>query len=224
MLLFWVCGFALSAGCKAPHTVLALGRKCVCRDGYPYGDPDSAEGCFRCQSQCHSSATCQHPGKCVCDEGYDGDGVSACELVVPEILSIAPAKGPMTGGTFVFVQYQYSLQIFPTPMCRFGSRYVDGILHPENNTIACLSPPGPPVSQFLSISFNGIGWSRSQFSFAFEDVPRPVHHYERKNPSVRGPILACLAMGTFGTLILVAIRGRSPDDRIRAFTEVHKEL
>jgi hypothetical protein len=156
--------------CTNPNTVLSPAKRCVCRSGFPYGSPNLSTGCFACESDCHTNGHCEYPGTCVCNPLYAGDGVATCTRIIPEILSITPSSGPQAGGTLVTMHYEYSytnMINMTKGYCRFGKYYVFGTILP-NSTIQCATPPSPPVSQFVSISFDGVGWSESPKFFHFE--------------------------------------------------------
>lgn len=162
--------------CSSPNTVLSFTGKCVCIDGFPYGDPTSKEGCYKCDRKCHPLATCNFPGSCTCPQLYLGDGITSCQRNIPKIKSIYPLSGPSTGGTVVTINYEYSLsddEVVDKAFCQFGSLIVNAE-NVTNSTITCISPPHNPTPAFVSILFDPLVKSQDEVFFEYENVNQSI--------------------------------------------------
>lgn len=171
--LLIIAKFTSSNQCEGPNTVLAFTNECVCVDGFPYGDPNSNEGCYKCDKKCHRLSKCEYPGKCVCTSPYHGDGVEYCSLDIPHLISISPNNGSTSGGTDIQINYEYSnYNNKKTPdnaFCRFGPLVVRS-KSVSDTTIICQTPPHRAKPSFLSISFDTLSWSKEQIFFNFIDI------------------------------------------------------
>jgi hypothetical protein len=94
--------------------------------------------------------------------------------MIPKILNLFPEKGPTIGGTSVSIKYAYMLTDYSKPTCRFGLRYVPAVHHERNQTLECVTPPGPGVRQFISISLDGLRWSESQAFFEYQEIATSI--------------------------------------------------
>ena len=162
-----------SRKCEGSNTVLAFTNECVCIDGFPYGDPNSKEGCYKCEQKCHRLSKCEYPGKCVCVPPYHGDGVN-CAADIPRLTSFSPKNGTTHGGTNIQIHYSYSSfnndKLPDFAFCRFGTL----VVRSESVTdtiITCQSPPHCAKPAFLSISFDTISWSEDDVFFNFIEIP-----------------------------------------------------
>ncbi|KAK8886090.1 hypothetical protein M9Y10_041550 [Tritrichomonas musculus] len=162
--------FTTSTECKGPNTILSSNNKCVCIEGFMYGDPYSKEGCYKCDQKCHKHSTCKYPGKCVCSPPYHGDGIFNCTADVPQLDLVTPNSGPAQGGTTILIYYTYSDNKYTpdTAFCKFGSEIVKSESI-TNTTITCITPKHAPVPTYLSISFDSISWSEEKIFFNFVD-------------------------------------------------------
>jgi hypothetical protein len=125
---------------------------------------------------------------------YVGDGTSNCTRIVPQMLGLWPAMGPKAGGTLVTIRYSYAFTNQTRGYCRFGRYYV-AASKIEKSRISCVTPPSPAVRQFVSISFDGIGWSEYDGFFDFEAGPEDIRTFDQM-PFVRSGIvigIACIA-------------------------------
>jgi hypothetical protein len=77
MILFVLSGSVAATKCESPNTILTQSQSCVCRSGFPFGSPNTSEGCFKCEVPCHQLANCIFPGKCECNASYLGDGITS---------------------------------------------------------------------------------------------------------------------------------------------------
>jgi hypothetical protein len=162
---------AAPEGCAPPNTVEAVSGGCVCRQGFPFGSPSAETGCYSCPAPCHPIAVCAFPGICVCNDTYHGDGVHTCAQALPAILSLSPRVGSINGGTIVAIQYSYAFNNVSEAYCRFGDYTVSGAARPDS-VVFCRAPPNPPGPKFVSIAFDGSGWSSTEVFFEYK---RSVH-------------------------------------------------
>ena len=170
--LFFIFKHANSIECKGFNTVMAFNNECVCVDGFPYGDPNSDEGCYRCNENCHKLSKCEYPGKCVCTPPYHGDGIFDCSLDIPSLISFSPSNGTTNGGTNIQIHFAYSnnnKEKNPdVAYCRFGALVVRSE-SVSDTIITCQTPPHRAKPAFLSISFDTITWSKDDVFFNFVD-------------------------------------------------------
>ena len=144
-------------------------EQCECFPGFPYGDPESKPGCWRCENVCHQNAVCRYPGRCVCPRGYHGDGISRCDKITLNLLNINQTVGKASGNDSVLLKYEYKNGRKTKAMfCRFGSTYVQAESFTES-TILCKTPHLMPGTYKVAISYNGDMWSKSNFTFKFVD-------------------------------------------------------
>lgn len=162
-----------SIECKGPNTVMAFNNECVCIDGFPYGNPMTNEGCYKCNKKCHKLSKCEYPGKCVCNPPYHGDGIDDCSLDIPHLISVSPNNGTTNGGTDIQIHYKYSnYNNESTPknaFCRFGSLVVRS-KSVSDTLIICQTPPHRAKPAFLSISFDTFSWSKEDVFFNFIEI------------------------------------------------------
>ena len=158
-------GFVLCEQCNAPNTVQTKSGACACLDGFPYGNASKSTGCWKCESLCGKNAACEYPGQCKCQDLYVGDGFT-CRLEVPEIIDFTPKVGPASGGTNVTIHYKFAKSDVTAGYCRFGRYSVIGTLQ-SNNALVCMSPPGALHEHALSISFDGVAWSKDNTFFRY---------------------------------------------------------
>lgn len=183
--------FADSIQCKGPNTRLDISNNCVCIDGFPFGNPNSSEGCFKCDQRCHSNSICKYPGKCVCISPYYGDGVSNCIICRPHLYFVSPNSGPARGGTTIQIQYDCpeSKNVPDVAYCKFGSQ-IEKSLSVTNSTIICLTPKHASIPTPISISFDSVTWSKENVFFNFIDFyfededDEDENEYEFMNPDM----------------------------------------
>ena len=167
--------------CKLPNTKFVYGE-CICEKGYFSNIPVDNFGCWKCSEICHSQAKCQFQetsiGKCVCQGGLIGNGVTECESPIPSIQNISPINSTD------FIKVMISFSIYPQTnffpylaLCKFSliqspSNFsiINGLIFP-NNSISCISPYNFETNSSVSLSFNGKTWSNT-----FK-----IHLYSNKN-------------------------------------------
>jgi len=137
--------------CSGFNTFYGNDGTCHCLAGYSLGDPFSAEGCYKCDDQCHEKAFCVYPGRCRCLKGWDGDGVKICKIPHPRIVSIAPKK--LFFNKSVYIRYDSMNFYVPSQFfCRFGNTIVEGSII-EAGYAVCKAPASTESALRLSISF-----------------------------------------------------------------------
>jgi hypothetical protein len=104
-------------------------------------------------------------------ERFEGDGIDVCDSIIPQIVGIAPSFGYSEESTLVTVSFLYQLSnldyMGSTIYCRFGSVMMSA----ENltdTTLQCRVHARPPQSVEVSISFDGMIWSRERFIFVYK--------------------------------------------------------
>lgn len=180
IFLYYIIKLAASSYCDGLNTVFAFNNECVCIDGFPFGDPESKEGCYRCDQKCHRLAKCEYPGKCVCISPYHGDGIN-CVADIPQLTSVSPTNGSTLGGTDIEIYYNYSTfndeKIPETAYCRFGPLVVRSE-SVSDSIITCKTPPHCAKPAFLSISFDTISWSKDDVFFNFVEIQENEKNYD----------------------------------------------
>jgi hypothetical protein len=160
-----------SEPCPGPNSFRNIYGYCDCVDDFPYGEPDTALGCWKCEPFCHGFATCKHPGICECEPHYRGNGIDKCEPILPQILSIAPIEGFSDVPTRVNVSYlfegQHDARLKLVAYCRFGLIPVTAE-RVTDTMIQCVAPARPPQQVIVAISFDSTHWSREHFPFSYK--------------------------------------------------------
>lgn len=134
---------------------------CRCLPGFKYGDPVSKFGCFNCQTECHAKGYCAHPGKCVCQRGLVGDGITRCEIPTPEVTGIYPTKIRKQGYEDIQVTYYLNEPHNPHYIwCKFQNVTVLGELI-EQGIVKCTAPPSNEYAVRVSLSFDTQNFSNS---------------------------------------------------------------
>ena len=141
---------------------------CRCLPGFPFGDPVSKEGCYRCDESCHSHGYCQYPGVCKCFRGLVGDGVHECNVPVPEVTGIYPSivrpEGLIESRVTYYIDEPYTPSLF---FCKFGVVTVAGtLIQPGFGT--CIIPPSAEHAVRVSLSFDGENYSSSDVFLRYQ--------------------------------------------------------
>ena len=146
--------------CTAPNTRPSYDRKCICNETYFGDDPVGERGCWKCTPKCHSQAKCAYPGRCVCEFGLVGDGISECEPRLPTLLRIESISSGLTPD-YIAAYYSDPFEFIPfSAFCKFNEIIVNAAIN-SNQSIKCLIPLITENVQ-VSISFNGINWTDSK--------------------------------------------------------------
>jgi hypothetical protein len=144
---------------------------CVCLSDYPYGSPDDQNGCWRCDQTCHLHATCVSPGRCQCLDNHEGDGVTRCDPIVPQLVALSPTTGYTDIGTWIHISFLYTAKNWEwqknSAVCKFGS-YVVPAVNVTDSTLECRAPPHHPATVQIAISIDGTGWSKETFVFVYQ--------------------------------------------------------
>jgi hypothetical protein len=152
--------------CSGPNTVRNLKGQCVCLRGYVGDQPLTSRGCWICRNGCHSDAVCAFPGKCKCSKGLVGDGVSACRIPRPVMVSVAPNKAP--AHTIVTIGYTVTSEYDPrTGYCRFGSSVTTAQIA-QKGVMTCEVPVDVYGFVKISVSFDSATWSQEIFNFEIQ--------------------------------------------------------
>lgn len=143
-----------AANCTWPNTQVGHRNSCVCLSGYFGDDPLTERGCWKCSPECNKQAKCIYPGRCICQNGLVGNGISNCDPPVPKIVSLENPK-PDTGGLHsVLVYYSCPFDFSPYyAFCRFNNVRVSALIH-NNQSLECIIPDGI-LEGNVSISFDG---------------------------------------------------------------------
>jgi len=155
-----------NVNCTGQNTIKNAMGKCECLPGYPHGNASSAAGCWKCQKICHSYANCSFPGICVCNDGYQGDGITKCKPILPHITKVNPSEG--YSGTVVNVSFEnignYSLE---RAFCRFGALIIE-TSYVRKGYLLCSAPfRSKSITVPLAISFDAIKWSNEDVVFQY---------------------------------------------------------
>lgn len=173
----------LIESCIGPNTIKLQTGKCVCKNGFPFGNPNNESGCWNCEEDCHDDAKCVFPGKCQCRNGYSGDGTESCKPIIPKIVGLSPSYG--LSGTKINISYIYEDKNTPkVAYCKFGSIPIDAtVITPDY--IQCESPKRKSEVVPISISFNADIWSTEEFFFKYTEKVDPIRLF----PFIFGSLL-----------------------------------
>jgi hypothetical protein len=159
-----------SRPCPHPHTIRGDSGDCECRTDFPWGDPHSSPGCWKCSDRCAFHGQCVYPGRCECLNFFRGDGIIECRPLLPQILAISPSTGRSDESTLIDISFVYN----PSdeewkrvrPSCRFGLLTVEAC-NVTNSSLRCLAPPQDPHPVDVAISFDSVYLSRDIFIFTY---------------------------------------------------------
>jgi hypothetical protein len=158
--------------CPGPHSHRDRWGYCTCDDEYWQGNPDTAEGCWKCNDTCLMDATCVYPGKCQCTRRYRGDGVRACDMILPRVLGVSPSIGWSDDATIVNVTYVWDVNEsafeHAHAFCRFGGQTFPAELVTDD-VVVCKTASRPAQTVGVAISFDGTHWSIEQFEFVYRN-------------------------------------------------------
>jgi hypothetical protein len=162
----------LASPCPGPHSVRHHLGFCVCADGYDRGNADTAQGCWRCITSCHSDALCVYPGVCACGDRFTGDGITNCHKKVARILDIYPKWGPTDQETLVNVTFAWDVnETVSTGFCRFGVLYRNAE-RVTGRWMTCRAPAKTQQVVRVAISLDGTLWSTDEITFEYR---KPVN-------------------------------------------------
>lgn len=156
--------------CSGQNTIKTAIGTCECKAGYPYGDPNGVNGCWKCLKKCTKNSKCLYPGLCICNDGFKGDGNNFCDPILPRVTKLDPSEG--TSGTFINISYFYEFnKSVSTAYCKFGSLLVGAFLVTSKHVV-CKAPLKSPQDVLVSISFDAIKWSQENVSFRYIEKNR----------------------------------------------------
>lgn len=148
--------------CLGNNTELFITGECVCVSGFPYGNPEDEKGCWKCNS-CSSYAECHYPGKCVCQDGWEGNGIN-CNPIVPTIIIMRVIKKKnLANVTFTSTEAHYPGDI---AYCKFGQVVISGVVV-YRGIVQCPIPQQPPGKVPFMISFDSIRWSKEDIIYQY---------------------------------------------------------
>jgi len=153
--------------CAGPNTQRTAIGKCVCKEGYPFGNPDDVYGCWKCASVCVANSKCVFPGICQCENGFRGNGSKKCTAVLPKVIGISPRVVFSDETTLVNISVISDQTMPTTGYCKFGEIIVTASMISEN-LYQCSAPPRSPKSVSVSLSFDAINWSEGDLSVEYK--------------------------------------------------------
>ncbi|EAY16254.1 hypothetical protein TVAG_423060 [Trichomonas vaginalis G3] len=164
--------------CKAPHTRLQWGNKCICEEGY-FGTDEQIQttGCYTCKKRCHHAASCVEQDTCKCKRGLVGDGIQ-CSFPEPKIKQVLKPFEKQLAPVNVLVEFDAPEFIPYLAFCKINSKTVPALIY-NNQTIACLSPDKQRGEASISISYDGKVYSPSQkytIVPGLVELPKPAIH------------------------------------------------
>ena len=144
-----------------------LFQRCVCKKGFPYGNPEK-EGCYACNNvTCHPDGYCAAMNTCKCKQGRVGDGITTCDFPRPKITSLDPTVCNTNENSFITFSFTaptgYNIS---RPDCMFGPRVVTPTEFNGTHGI-CKCPPSHEGKFKFALSFDRIHWSLENYTISF---------------------------------------------------------
>ncbi|KAH0791435.1 hypothetical protein GPJ56_004650 [Histomonas meleagridis] len=179
-----------------PHMELDTNNKCKCVSDYLY----DGNICFKCAPPCHPRATCVSPGKCVCKEGYAGDGIRSCSSTTPKISKISPNSASANGGTIINIVLDDEIPMeVHAAYCRFGATIVSAF-SVGGKEAKCRAPTHIPEKVIFAFSYDHVKWSKDEIEFTFIEKNSSFEFpFDRKFVFV---IVVCVILGVIYILFL----------------------
>ena len=132
-----------------------------CPSELPFGDP--ATGCWNCNPPCDVDGVCVSMDRCVCKEGYIGDGYDSCIVPIPKITSFGPKKSSTHGRVHVKFSVKHPEKFNVTQgYCRFGPIITKAAVTGSDGKFECVTPESLPGEQPVAVSYNLIKWSEER--------------------------------------------------------------
>ena len=164
--------------CEGQNTIRDKDGNCHCLPDFPFGDPNSKDGCYKCLEQCHEKAICAPPGKCKCIQGLVGDGKTQCNFPTPQVIDVTPKQISKDSSELISVSFTTSSNYTAlSGFCKIGNQIQKAISVTENNVMKCNPPKSTISAQRVSISFDNVTFSEEQFFIELSDA-----HYK---PSIQ---------------------------------------
>lgn len=164
--------------CIGNNSFINEDGKCECKSEFPFGEPNSTEGCWNCDPMCDFNSICYKSNKCKCLPGFYkfGSHNDSCRLPIPELLKINPETGPTSGGSKIFLEIKSPPKHkVVKAFCRFGPIFVPAKF--SNDTLfICISPNNRRGKVPLSISYDSVRWSEKQFFFRYYNEGYSAYH------------------------------------------------
>jgi hypothetical protein len=208
--------------CRNPRATRDEWGDCHCSPDTPHGNPDDANGCWACEPDCHMQATCVSPGRCQCLEDYEGDGISRCDVIVPQLVALSPTTAYSDVGTWIHVSFIFAGRNWEwrrnSAACRFGS-YIAAAVNVTDSTMECRAPPHHPDTVEVAISIDGTNWSKERFLFVY----RTEFNVFSILPIVLMYVAVIVAMATVIWRLIGRNPGAAPMEEAKAFLTNRKK-
>jgi hypothetical protein len=161
--------------CQGINTIRVNKTKCVCVDTFTFGDPYK-EGCYKCIDQCNKSAKCSFPGRCVCNKGLYGDGVTKCEVPIAIIAEGAESKEySSSGGEILIIMLKPYTRFTPLDgYCKFDESTVVKANVTDASYIGCVTPKLEPGVYKVFASFDNVTWSKKSIIAEFKESEQNI--------------------------------------------------
>ena len=142
-------------------------RRCVCKKGFPFGNPEKG-GCYACNNvTCHPNGYCAAMNTCKCKQGQIGDGITFCDHPRPKITLVEPTVCTLDEDSFITFAFSTPNGYNVTkPDCRFGPRVVTPMEFNGTHGV-CKCPPSVIGTYPFALSFNRIYWSNESYNITF---------------------------------------------------------
>ena len=182
--------------------------RCVCKSGFPYGNPEKG-GCYGCSKvTCHPDAYCAAQDTCKCKAGRVGDGITTCDYPRPIIQKVEPQTCIVNDESYIKFSFKSPKGYNTTkPDCRFCPRVVTPTEFNGTHGI-CKCPPSYEGKYPFALTFNGIHWSQENFSINFTS-------YSMKNENILGVfeliVVTCVIIG-FSAWLIIRLTKKNSDD------------
>ena len=156
--------------CDGINTI-KKGKECLCVPGFLFGDPYSKQGCFKCIDQCNESAKCVWPGRCKCNDGLFGDGVTFCTVPTPVIdESQFGDLFIVQSGELINISFRRIPRFTPKTMyIKFGEKAVILGKLLNSTAVQCETPKLESGTYSLFLSFDNLTWSQKNIFVTFID-------------------------------------------------------
>ena len=189
--------------CIGNHTVRSSSGECECEPGFPFGDPDSEIGCFRCVKPCSDGSICVKMDVCACKPGYQQVG-PRCVPHFPLPSNVSPSGGVFSGGYPVLVRLSAPSNVSQV-FCRFGDVIVAGRMR-NNLTIQCNAPAGRPGACELRVSSDANNWNLPGIPFEYKyDATRAIMNW----------VLEVASIATVIGIVSIAFRAAPPTEEMQ---------
>lgn len=145
-----------------------LFQRCVCKKGFPYGNPEKSD-CYNCDNvTCHSDAICSAMNTCTCRPGKIGDGINNCEFPRPRVIKVDPLTCATDEDSYITFSFKSPAGYNSTkPDCLFGSRIVTPMDYNGTHGV-CKCPPSYEGNYSFALTFDHLHWSKENITITFQ--------------------------------------------------------